>query len=70
MMAEELDGQDSPVLAAMDYYDAEMTREEYIATNYVGEGPGAIPGDVEATFPAQFRRATLLQTPPASEEIQ
>lgn len=67
-----MEGQDSAVLALMEYYGAEMTREEYILTNYLGEvGPDeAIPADVEATFPEQFRRETLLETPPASEKVQ
>ena len=51
-------------------YDAEMTREEHVATNYVGEAPDDIPADVEATFLVQFRRRTLSETPPASARIQ
>lgn len=72
MLAEELDEQGSPVLAAMEYYDAEMTREEYVRTNYVGEvGPSDhIPTDVEATFPAQFRRKALLDSPSVSVRLQ
>jgi len=62
--------QRSPLTDAMEYYDAEMTREEYVATNYMGEVPDVIPADVEATFPKQFRRATLSETPPASASIQ
>lgn len=69
---EELDGQDSPVLVVMEYYGAEMTREEYIQTNYLGEvGPDtAIPAEVEETFPEQFRRSTLLETAAASAKLQ
>jgi hypothetical protein len=54
----------------MEYYGAEMTREEYVATNYMGEVPDAIPADVEATFPEHFRRATFVETPPVSESVQ
>ena len=60
----------SPLTDAMEYYDAEITREEFVATNYMGEVPDAIPADVEATFPVQFRRATLLETPLASDKFQ
>jgi hypothetical protein len=53
----------------MEYYGAEMTREEYIQTNYLGEvGPDtAIPAEVEETFPEQFRRSTLVETPHLSQ---
>jgi hypothetical protein len=56
----------------MEYYGAEMTREEYIQTNYLGEvGPDtAIPAEVEETFPEQFRRSTLLETAAASAKLQ
>ena len=69
---EELDGQDSPVLALREYYAAEITRDEYIKTNYLGEvGPNtAISADVEVTFPEQFRRSTLIETPPVSAKPQ
>ncbi|HTC49279.1 MAG TPA: hypothetical protein VK722_18300 [Candidatus Aquilonibacter sp.] len=62
----------SPLTDVMEYYDAEMTRDEYVLTNFVGEvEPDAfIPVDVEATFPAQFRRRTLLDTPSASNSVQ
>ena len=60
----------SPLIDVMEYYDAEMTREEYVATNYVGEVPDGIPADIETTLPAQFRRVTLLETPPASDKVQ
>jgi hypothetical protein len=72
MFTKEMEGQDSAVLAVMEYYGAEMTREEYILTNYLGavDPDDPIPADVEATFPEQFRRATLLETPPASDNIQ
>jgi hypothetical protein len=62
----------SPLTDVMEYYDAEMTREEYVLTNFVGtvQPDKYIPVDVEATFPKQFRCRTLLDTPPASEELQ
>jgi len=59
-MSRQVRRQSSPLTDVMEYYDADMTREEYVATNYVGEALDAIPADVEATFPRQFRRATLL----------
>jgi hypothetical protein len=73
MLAEELDGQNSAVLAAMRYYDDEITRENFILTNYpFGEvGPDDdISEEVEEDWPEQFRRATLIETPPASEKVQ
>ena len=72
MLAEEMAGQESAVLAAMEAYDAEITRDEYILTNYVGAVTPEedIPAAVEATFPEQFRRRTLLDTRPASKGVQ
>jgi hypothetical protein len=72
MLVDEMDGQDSAVLAVMEYYDAEITRDEYILTNYVGAVTPEedIPAAEEATFPEQFRRRTLLDTRPASEGVQ
>jgi hypothetical protein len=29
----------------------------------------SIPADVEATFPVQFRRASLLEMPPTSDSV-
>ena len=64
----------SPLTDAMEYYEDDMTRENYIATNYLGEpddvADDCIPVDVEATFPSQFRRSKLLETPAASEWLQ
>jgi hypothetical protein len=60
----------SPLTDVMEFYGVEMTREEYIATNYLGEPDDCIPVDVEATFPSQFRRSTLLETPAESEWLQ
>jgi hypothetical protein len=67
-----MDGQNSPILAVMECYDVEMTREEYILTNYVGAVTPEedIPAAVEATFPEQFRRRTLLDAQPAPEGVQ
>ena len=69
--AEELEGQDSPVLAVLRHYGSPLTREEYLAVSYLGEvdPDEEIPEDVEETFPEQFRRVTLLETPPASDRI-
>ena len=70
--AEELEGQDSPVLAVLKYYGSPLTREEYLAVSYLGEvdPEEEIPIAVEETFPEQFRRATLLDTPAVSKEVQ
>jgi hypothetical protein len=64
--------QNSPLTDVMEYYDAEMTRDEYVLTNFVGEvaQDSFIPLDVEATFPVQFKRRTLLDTPSASNSAQ
>jgi hypothetical protein len=69
---EEMDGQDSPCLAAMKYYGVPLTRDEFIGLSYLGEVDphGEIPADVEETFPEQFRRKTLVETPPVSEKLQ
>jgi hypothetical protein len=62
----------SPLTDVMEYYEDDVTRENYVATNYFGSvGPhDTIPAAVESTFPAQFRRSTLLETKPASDRIQ
>ncbi len=64
--------ENTPLTDLMEFYDDEMTREKYIKTNFVGEvGPDyAIPADVQESFPVQFRHATLLETPPASDSVQ
>jgi hypothetical protein len=69
---EEMDGQDSPVLAVLKYYGSPQTREEYLAVSYLGEvhPDEEIPDDVEKTFPEQFRRVTLLETPSVSDKVQ
>ncbi len=66
------DAQDSPLLAVMEHYGVEKTRDEYIKLNYIGEvdPDEEIPADVEETFPKQFRRKTLIETPPISERVQ
>jgi hypothetical protein len=70
--AEEMEGQDSPILAVLKYYGAPLTRQEYLAVAYLGkvDPDEEIPADVEETFPEQFRRKTLVETPPVSEKIQ
>jgi hypothetical protein len=69
---EELEGQDSPVLAVLKHYGAPLTRDEYLAVSYLGEvnPEEEIPEDVEETFPEQFRRKFLSDTPPVSEKVQ
>ena len=70
--AEELEGQDSPVLAVLKHYGSPLTREEYLAVSYLGEvnPEKEIPADVEETLPEQFRRKTLVETPTISVKIQ
>jgi len=72
MSAGELESQDSPVLAVMKYYGSPLTRDEYLAVSYLGavSPKDEIPADVEETFPEQFRRATLLDSPAVSKEVQ
>jgi hypothetical protein len=72
MFAGELECQDSPVLAVMKYYGSPLTRDEYLAVSYLGKvsPEDLVPEDVEEKFPEQFRRATLLETPAASDKIQ
>ncbi len=72
MWADELECQDSPVLAVLKHYGSPLTRDEYLAVSYLGEvdPDEEIPDDVEETWPEQFRRKTLLQTPPASDKVQ
>jgi hypothetical protein len=69
---EEMEGQDSPVLAVLKYYGSPLTREEYLAVSYLGEvdPDEEIPDEVEETFPEQFRRKTLVETPTLSAKIQ
>lgn len=69
---DELECQDSPVLAVLRHYGSPETREEYLAVSYLGEvdPEDEIPVEVEKTFPEQFRRKTLIETPPASEKVQ
>ena len=72
IFADELEGQDSPVLAVLKYYGSPLTREEYIAVCYLGgvDPEEEIPVAVEETFPEQFRRKTLVETPPVSDKVQ
>jgi hypothetical protein len=70
--ADELECQDSPVLAVLKHYGSPLTRDEYLAVSYLGEvdAEEEIPADVEETFPEQFRRKTLVDTPPVSEKVR
>jgi hypothetical protein len=61
---------DSPVLAAMKRLGAPLTREEFLCWYFSGEVPETIDPEIEAEFPVQFQRATLMDTPPASERKQ
>jgi hypothetical protein len=72
MFADELECQHSPVLAVLKYYGSPLTRDEYLAVSYFGKvsPEDEIPADVEETFPEQFRRATLLDTPAVSKKVQ
>ena len=72
MSVDELECQDSPVLAVLKYYGSPLTRDEYLAVSYLGRvsPEEEIPVDVEGTFPEQFRRKTLVETPPVSEKVQ
>ena len=69
---DELEGQDSPVLAVLKHYGSPLTREEYLAVCYLGEvdPDEEIPDDVEETFPEQFRRKMLVEMPTLSAKIQ
>jgi hypothetical protein len=51
--ADELEGQDSPVLAVLKHYGSPLIREEYLAVSYLGEvdPDEEIPVAVEETFP-------------------
>lgn len=46
---------ESASLALMRKYKAPMTREEFLALNYMGAVPDEIPPEDEADFPPQFR---------------
>ena len=72
IFADELECQDSPVLSVLKHYGSPLTREEYLAVSYLGEvdPDEEIPDDVEETFPEQFRRVTLLETPAVSKKVQ
>ena len=69
---DELEGQDSPVLAVMKYYGSPLTRDEYVAVAYLGtlSPDDPVPEEVEETWPEQFRRKTLVEAPPLSAKIQ
>lgn len=67
-----MDGGHNCVLAAMRRADVPLTRENYIEFAYLGEldCDGELDPELEAELPVQFQRATLLDTPPASDKIQ
>jgi hypothetical protein len=69
VFAEELEGQDSVLLAAMEYYDTPNNREEFLSLHYMGHVPEMIPPEDEAGLPEQFKRETL-DVPSMMEEIQ
>jgi len=71
VLNDELD-EHSPLLVTMKRYGIPLTRTDYVHLNYLGSvGPeDEIPEDVEETFPRRFRRKTLIETPPASDEVQ
>jgi hypothetical protein len=47
-----------PILDVMEVYGAEMTRNEYIETNWLGEtDPGELPPEIEDDMPLRFKRA-------------
>ncbi len=68
--AEELECQDSPLLAVLRHYGSPLTREEFLSLHFMGEIPELIDPEEEADFPEQFQLATLLETPPVSEKVQ
>jgi len=72
MSVDDFEGQDSPLLTVMKHYGDPMTRDYYIAVAYLGtiDPDGPFPDDVEESWPEQFRRTTLVETPTVSDEIQ
>jgi len=68
--ADELECQESPVLAVLKHYGSPLTREEFLSLHFMGEVPEFIDPEEEADFPEQFRLVTLLETPHASEKVQ
>jgi hypothetical protein len=60
MWADELECQDSPVLAVLKYYGSPLTREEFLSLHFMGEipelidseeGRGGFPGAVSSSDP-------------------
>jgi hypothetical protein len=53
IFAEELEGQDSPLLAVLKHYGAPLSREEFIGLNYLGEvdPDEEIPEDCRGDLP-------------------
>ncbi len=62
----------SPLTDVLEAYDEPESREAYIALNYLGEvgTDEFIPHDVEATFPVQFRRRTLMDITTVIDKTQ
>ena len=72
--ADELEGQDWPPTCAV-LKDLRITADPirmYIALCYLGgvDPEEEIPVAVEEPFPEQFRRKTLVETPPVSDKVQ
>ena len=68
--ADELEGQDSPVLAVLKYYGSPLTRDEYLAVFYMGDVPDVIPAEDECELPDQFQLATVLEMPMLTDKVQ
>lgn len=64
--------EDSATIDLIDYMGVEpLNRETFIKTNWMGDyDPNTFPAKLEEELPVQFRRATLLETQLASENIQ
>jgi hypothetical protein len=70
MSVEEMEGQDSPVLAVLKHYGGDLTRGNYVEVHTFGTGDSDQVSADEEHWPEQFRRETLVETPPLSGEIQ
>jgi hypothetical protein len=70
MSVDDLEGQDSPVLAVLKHYGDDLTRGNYVEVHTLGTGDSDQVSADEEYWPEQFRRKTLLAMPPASDEVQ